>query len=134
MTETRKADARPPLQMRESDAERISNLAMDMEGRMPQVAELLIAEISRAKVVKDSHIAPDVVAMMSTVKFVDDASGVERTLQLVYPQDADIEAGRISIMSLVGAGLIGLRAGQTISWPDRGGHMRPLRIVDVVQA
>lgn len=134
MTETRKADARPPLQMRESDAERISNLAMDMEGRMPQVAELLIAEISRAKVVKDSHIAPDVVAMMSTVKFVDDASGVERTLQLVYPQDADIEAGRISIMSLVGAGLIGLRAGQTISWPDRGGHIRPLRIVDVVQA
>ena len=134
MTEIRKADARPPLQMRESDAERISNLAMDMEGRMPQVAELLIAEISRAKVVKDSHIAPDVVAMMSTVKFVDDASGVERTLQLVYPQDADIEAGRISIMSLVGAGLIGLRAGQTISWPDRGGHIRPLRIVDVVQA
>jgi hypothetical protein len=44
--------------------------------------------------------------MQSTVKFVDEASGVERTLQLVYPQAADIEAERISILSLVGAGLL----------------------------
>ena len=134
MTTNRKAEARPPLQMRESDAERISNLAMDMEGRMPQVAELLLTEISRAKIVQDSRLAADVVAMLSTVKFVDDASGIERTLQLVYPQEADIEAGRISIMSLVGVGLIGLRAGQSISWPDRGGHERPLRIIEVTQS
>lgn len=131
MTINLKATARPPIQICESDAERVSNLAMDMEGRMPEVAELLLAEISRARVVQDARLASDVVAMMSTVRFVDDASGVERTLQLVYPQDADIEAGRISIMSLVGAGLIGLRAGQSISWPDRGGHERPLRIIEV---
>lgn len=54
MTINRKATARPPLQIRESDAERVSNLAMDMEGRMPQVAELLLAEISRARVVQDT--------------------------------------------------------------------------------
>ena len=55
-------------------------------------------------------------------------------LKLVYPHDADIEAGRISIMSLVGAGLIGLRAGQSISWPDRSGHERSLRIIEVMQS
>lgn len=133
MTSNRKSQARPPIQIRETDAERISNLAIEAEDRLPQVAELLHAEINRAKVVQDSRLPGDVVAMQSTVRFVDEASGVERTLQLVYPQDADIKAGRISILSLVGAGLLGLRPGQSISWPDRAGKQRTLRIIDVAQ-
>jgi len=133
MTTHRKARARPPIQIRETDAERIGNLAIEAEERLPQVAELLLAEINRAKVVQDSRIPGDVVAMQSIVKFADDASGVERTLQLVYPQAADIEAGRISILSLVGAGLLGLRPGQSISWPDRAGKQRALRIMEVNQ-
>ncbi len=133
MTAPRKAETRPPIRIRESDADRISNLAIDVEERLPQVAELLQTEINRAKVVQDSRLPADVVAMGSTVRFVDDATGVERTLQLVYPQDADIEAGRISILSLVGAGLIGLRPEQSISWPDRSGQRRTLRIIEVSQ-
>lgn len=132
MTTHRKARARPPIQIRETDAERIGNLAIEAEERLPLVTELLLAEINRAKVVPDSCLPGDVVAMQSTVKFVDEASGVERTLQLVYPQAADIEAERISILSLVGAGLLGLRTGQSIMWPDRAGRQRLLRIVDVV--
>lgn len=124
-------EARPPLELGEDDATRISDLALDYESRMPDVTELLLTEIGRARVVPDAERDPGVVAMMSTVKFVDDASGAERTLQLVYPQDADIDEGRLSIMSLVGAGLIGLRAGQTIAWPDRGGRERVLRIIEV---
>lgn len=133
MTAHRKAQARPPIQIRETDAERISNLAIEAEERLPQVAELLLGELNRAKVVQDSRLPPDVVAMQSTVKFVDETSGVERTLQLVYPQEADIEAGRISILSLVGAGLLGLRPGQSISWPNRAGKQRALRIMEVDQ-
>jgi regulator of nucleoside diphosphate kinase len=133
MTTHRKARARPPIQIRETDAERIGNLAIEAEERLPQVAELLLAEINRAKVVQDSRLPGDVVAMQSIVKFVDEASDAERTLQLVYPQAADIEAGRISILSLVGAGLLGLRPGQSIAWPDRAGKQRPLRILDVIQ-
>ena len=133
MTSNRKAAARPPIELRETDAERISNLALEAEARQPQVTELLLGEINRAKVVPDSRLPADVVAMQSTVKFVDEASGIERTLQLVYPKDADIEAGRISVLSLVGAGLLGLRPGQSISWPDRAGKQRELQIIEVVQ-
>lgn len=133
MSSNSKGRARPPIQIRETDAERISNLVLDGKELMPGVADLLLAEISRAKLIKDAQLPPDVVAMQSTVNFADDASGVERTLQLVYPHDADIEAGRISIMSLVGAGLLGLRSGQSISWPRLGGEERPLRIIKVTQ-
>lgn len=134
MTTRSKGQSRPPIQIRESDAERISNLALGARERFPEVVDLLLSEINRARVVEDTRVAPDVVAMQSIVRFVDEASGVERTLQLVYPQDADIEAGRISILSLVGAGLLGLKPGQAISWPDRAGKPRALRIREVVPA
>lgn len=133
MTSTPRAKAQPPITIRESDAERIANLALGAEDKSPQVAELLLAEINRAKIVPDAQLPRDIVAMQSVVKFVDEASGLERTLQLAYPQDTDIDAGRISILSLVGAGLLGLKPGQSIRWPDRAGKHRELRIIAVMQ-
>ena len=37
----------------------------------------------------------------------------------------------ISVLTPVGAGLIGLRPDQVITWPDREGHARRLRVVEV---
>ncbi|PZQ56447.1 MAG: transcription elongation factor GreAB, partial [Phenylobacterium zucineum] len=53
------------------------------------------------------------------------------TIRLVYPAEADIAAGKVSVMTHVGAGLLGLAEGQAILWPDRDGRRRPLRIVAV---
>ena len=61
------------------------------------------------------------------------ASGADRTVELVYPRDADISARRVSILTPVGAGVIGLRTGQSILWPDRDGRERKLTIVKVLQ-
>ena len=91
----------------------------------------LLDEISRATVHDAASLPPDVVTMHSTVEFIDEASGADRTVELVFPRDADIAAGRVSILTPVGAGLIGLRAGQSILWPDRDGRERKLTIVNV---
>src|SRR3546814_9485491 len=93
---------------------------------------MLRDETSRAKVYTRERIPRDVVVMGATVEF-DDANGSTRSVKLVYPNDADISAGRISILTPVGAGLIGLREGQSILWPDREGHERELTIVRVKQ-
>lgn len=61
------------------------------------------------------------------------ASGADRKVELVYPRDADISAGRVSILTPVGAGVIGLRTRQSILWPDRDGRERKLTIVKVLQ-
>ncbi|WP_204350847.1 GreA/GreB family elongation factor [Klebsiella pneumoniae] len=42
-------------------------------------------------------------------------------------------ANRISVITPVGAGLIGLREGDSILWPDRDGHERTLSVVKVIQ-
>ncbi len=69
--------------------------------------------------------------MNSRIDFIDEGTGARRTVQLVYPLDADIAAGRVSILTPIGAGLIGMTAGYSIRWPDRDGRDRLLRIVSV---
>jgi regulator of nucleoside diphosphate kinase len=128
------AARRPAIHLAETEADALMNLAYSVEERLPQVSELLIGEIARATLHKADRLPRDVVAMLSTVEFIDEAKGVSRTVQLVYPREADISAGRISILTPVGAGLIGLREGQSIIWPDREGHERKLTIVKVSQA
>lgn len=127
------AARRPPIKMIDTEADRLTSLAIGVEDRFPQVSALLLDEISRAVVQPAKRIGSDVVTMMSTVKFVDEASGAARSVQLVYPGDADIAAGKISILTPIGAGLIGLRTGQSIDWPDRNGKAHKLRIEAVQQ-
>jgi regulator of nucleoside diphosphate kinase len=126
--------ARPLIVISRSDAERLTRLAEDMEHASPQAANMLLDEIERARVVPDHKMPADVVRMHSTVRFLDEAHGQERTVSLVYPQEADIEAGRISVLTPIGAGLLGLRADQAIAWPDREGHERALKVLAVEPA
>ncbi|MBI1407265.1 MAG: nucleoside diphosphate kinase regulator [Caulobacter sp.] len=116
-----------------AEAERLSALALRSEASSPLVAELLLGEIERARICPDARVPADVVRVGSRGAFVDEAHGEARTVQLVWPAEADIAQGRVSVMTPVGAGLIGLRPGQSILWPDRGGEQRVLRIDSVTQ-
>lgn len=124
--------ARPRLILPQTDSDRLSSLALRVPEPTSPAAKLLLEEIERAEVRPDDKIPADVVRMYSTVEFVDEAHGQARTVELVYPGEADIAAGRISVLTPIGAGLIGLRAGQEIAWPDRDGHVRRLRILKVL--
>ena len=128
---TAKTTRRPSIHMIDAEADALTTLALSVETRMPEVSELLLDEIGRAKIHTSGRIGADVVTMHSTVEFIDEGSGAERTIELVYPREADISNGRISILTPVGAGLIGLRTGQSILWPDRDGRERKLTIVNV---
>ena len=127
-----KRSKRPPIHMIDNEADVLGDLALAATERSPQVSSMLLDEMSRTKFYTRERIPTDVVVMGATVEF-DDAKGSTRSIKLVYPKDADISAGRISIMTPVGAGLIGLREGQSILWPDREGHERELAIVRVRQ-
>lgn len=125
------AIARPSIIMAETEVERLSTLALQMEQAAPVAADMLLQEIQRAEIRPDAEMPRHVVRMRSTVRFEDDAHGAARSVLLVYPKEADIAAGKISVLSLVGAGLLGLSVGQEIRWPDRDGHERMLRILKV---
>ena len=124
---------RPPVHMIEEQADALWEIATAATAQHPVTAALLMQEIERAAMHQPETIPADVVIMGSTVVFADDARGTEHTVQLVWPREADYAAGRVSVMTPVGAGLIGMREGNGIDWPDRDGHPRRLRILSVRQ-
>lgn len=128
---TQQAVKRPPIVLATDEADALADLAVAVSTRHPNVSRLLLEELERAEVLPADKMPADVVTMGATVEFVVEATGERRTVQLVYPKEADIAEGRISILTPVGAGLIGLRVGQSISWPDRSGHQRLLTIENV---
>src|SRR3954468_10480119 len=67
----------------------------------------LAGELRRARVVPRAEVPPDVVTMGSTVRLTDLETGEEETYTLVYPEDADIEENRLSVLAPVGTALLG---------------------------
>ncbi|HET6525971.1 nucleoside diphosphate kinase regulator [Sphingopyxis sp.] len=133
MTKKKSGAAMPLIRMIDSEADALTELTLQNQRDSISFHELLLDEIDRAAICDRADIPPDVVTMGSSVTFIDEKSGAERTVRLVYPAEADIAAGRMSILTPVGAGLIGLSVGQSINWPDRGGIEHRLTIVAVEQ-
>ncbi len=124
---------KPAIHLIDSEADALSDLAMAAEARSPDVTAKLFEEIDRATICARDKIPNHVVTMGSHVEFIDEGSGAEWSVQLVWPGDANLDEKRLSVMTLVGAGLIGMKEGRAIEWPDRSGHIRRLRIAKVRQ-
>lgn len=121
----------PQILVTEGDHDRLSNLIVAANSALPDVADFLERELARARVVEPAALPRGVVAMGSEVTFRDEQSGQVRTCRLVYPKDEDIDNGRISIMTPIGAALLGLSAGQSIDWRTRAGFDRALTVLEV---
>jgi regulator of nucleoside diphosphate kinase len=122
----------PNIIVSNADYERLTDLATASIERLPEVAEELLSEMDRAKVVRDDSVPANVVRMGSTVTFRSD-DGRELTETLVYPVDEDSAAHKLSVMTPIGAALIGLAEGQSISWTARDGRRHELTVVKVKQ-
>ena len=121
----------PPIRIRQTDSERLAQLAEAAAGTSPATAEFLAREIERATVVPDTAPLAGIVGMESEVTFRDDVTGLQKQVTLVYPKSADIEAGRISVLTPIGAALIGLAVGQAISFETPSGELRSLTVLEV---
>ena len=129
MTDIRR-DLTPPLTLGQSDHTKLYALGEAGLDRNPDLAEILLTELDRAKVVNDAKLPDGVVRMGSRVTY-ETNSGQEQTVTLSYPVDANIEEGRISVMTPIGVALIGLKAGQSITWHDRADKRHKLTVLKV---
>ena len=120
----------PAIIVSDIDQKRLSGLATAAMERIPAVAEELLYELERASVVAACSIPPNVVRMGSTVVFKTD-DGQQTRVALVFPGEADISQGKISVLTPVGAALIGLSEGQSIMWTTRDGRDRQLTVLKV---
>jgi len=111
----------------ESDFERLEQLlTVAGEPRYPDRADLtqLEEELDRAHIVDSKEIPPSVVTMNSQVKVQDLDTNEQMLFTLVFPKDANIDAGKLSVLSPIGTAILGYSAGDTIEWPVPGGTRR----------
>jgi regulator of nucleoside diphosphate kinase len=80
-------------------------------------------------IVPSRQAPPDVVTMYSQVLLQDLESGRRSKLTLCYPADAEPAAGFVSVLSPVGASLLGLRVGSVARWPTPAGGERAAEIL-----
>ncbi|MCB0167560.1 MAG: nucleoside diphosphate kinase regulator [Anaerolineae bacterium] len=88
-----------------------------------ELAELE-AELARGHIMASAQVPPDVITMNSTVCLVDLETGEEMVYTLVFPNEADIEQNRISILAPIGTALLGYKVGDTVEWQVPGGLSR----------
>lgn len=131
MDKQKKQARLPRIVVAAREHERLMQMAeLALEGGSP-IGEYLVQELSRAFLVRDEDLSPYVVRMGSRVTFVDDVSGRRHDVVLVYPESADVDEGRVSILSPIGAALIGLSPAQSIRWQDAHGRAGALTVLDV---
>ena len=93
--------------------------------------ENLQYELKRANLVEPTGVSRDVVTMNSKVRLRDLSAGEELVYTLVYPENADIEKGRISILAPIGMAILGYRVGDVVEWMVPEGMAR-IRIEEIL--
>ena len=121
----------PPITIIRGDMEKLIRLADAADGRFAQTGDFLAREIDRAQVIEDFERRPGLVAMGSRVTFRDNTTDQTRTITLVYPEEADVAQNRISVLTPIGAALIGLSVSQSIEWQTLEGKSRSLTVTAV---
>ncbi len=121
----------PSIILTSADLDRLDRLLDSVSPLHTPGLDALRRELDRAEVVESHEIPPNVITMNSTVRFVDETSGKEFELTLVYPDDTLMTHGTVSVLAPVGSALLGLSVGQSIEWPLPGGRKMTLRVLEV---
>lgn len=87
----------------------------------------LADELRRAVVLKPIEVPPDVITMRSRARLVDLDTGEVLEYALVFPPEASIETGRLSVLAPIGTAMLGYRVGDEFEWEVPTG-VRRLRV------
>jgi regulator of nucleoside diphosphate kinase len=117
----------------ELDFRRLTTLAQQRAGHDPcqRGRSSIDAVLDQARVVPSRSIGPDVVTMYSQVILQHLGGGRRTKLTLCYPSDAEPAQGFVSVLSPVGASLIGRPLGAVACWvcPDGEPRMAEVKAI-----
>lgn len=120
--------ARPRIVIDRAYVDRLEALA---SRGAPAVTERLHQELARAHIVPSAKMPSNIVSIGNVCTYRDDTIGQERTVSLVFPGDADISLGCVSVVTPIGVALLGLAEGASFWWLTRSGERRRLTVMRV---
>lgn len=114
----------------EADMRRLRPLIDGMKNSRDDLRGLQ-AELEHAQVITPEAVPHDVITMNSQARLRDLETGEESVYTLVFPEQANIEQGRISVVAPVGTAMLGHRVGDEFEWTVPAGSVR-LRVEEVL--
>lgn len=121
----------PKIVIDDATLHRLEALTDGAMMRNPALADRLLEELSLARIVPTGKTPAAIVAIGRPVTYRDETTGLERTVTLVFPEDADIARNRISVMTPIGVALMGLAQGAAFYWDTRDSQRRTLTVIRV---
>lgn len=93
------------------------------------ISELWDEKFERAQIIGQQEAPPDLVTIHSKIRCQDDGEHhIKGELTIVYPSEANIDEGKISILAPLGVALLGARVGDVVFWQGRDGRKKNIRI------
>jgi regulator of nucleoside diphosphate kinase len=112
----------------EDDYRLLKQFAESFPGNTNEMS--LSYELNRAIVVENDELPVDSIRLNSKVKVRELATNKEMEFSIVMPAFANIQDKKISVLTPMGAALIGLCKGETVEWKMPAG-MKKFTILDV---
>jgi len=94
-------------------------------------AEALADELARAEILEPAKVPPDLVTMNSRVRIMDEETGEETEITLVFPSGGERAGDDVSVLAPMGSALLGLSVGDRIEWPVPTGRTRRIRVTAI---
>tara|TARA_X000000368_G_scaffold46195_1_gene33112 strand:- start:802 stop:1275 length:474 start_codon:yes stop_codon:yes gene_type:complete len=104
--------------------------AKDAQGLHELKISKLEESISNARVIDESEINTDKVSILSKVKILNLSFNKEFQYTIVSEEESDLQAGKISVQSPIGKGLLGKKKGQTVNIDVPSGKLK-FKILDI---
>ena len=101
------------------DKQRLQDLLAETAASGPRQQgdwEALADELRRAVIVDPKKIPSDVITMNSRAELRDLDTEETVVFTLVFPWEADVDLGKISILAPIGSGMLGYRVGDEFEW------------------
>lgn len=114
-----------------TDRKRLRKMMASVSDSLPTIGDpfhsylrALENQLAHSSVVPARNVGPEVVTMNSRFHVRELDTGKRRTLTLVYPDDADPYGEKVSVLTPLGASLLGAGVGDTVEWTARRGPRR----------
>jgi regulator of nucleoside diphosphate kinase len=121
---------RPPIYITESDMAKLKPLVERMTNSRDDL-RVLQSELEHARTVPPKEVPQDVITMNSKARLRDLETNEEMIYTLVFPENADVEQDKISVVAPIGTAMLGQRVGDEFEWEVPAGTVR-LRVEEVL--
>lgn len=112
----------------QKDKKRLQGLISKLQAEHPE----LVKKLENAEIISDHDVPRDVITMNTKIRFFIKEENREDLAKLVYHFDVDKEENNVSVFSLFGTFILGMKVGQEATFVEPGEEDFNIKILEIL--